>query len=152
MPVYELQEAAEGSLEEFAEIPVDTKVTARLTAIKEETKPFKDDDGNDIKRLQWTFVVTDGEYNNRKIFGDTGVKFVEHPECKLYAWAGSLLGTELPKGFRLNTDDLIGLRADLRVGQKRYTKKGASKETVLPIVEDIFPLSTSGAVGHNDPF
>lgn len=150
MPVYELQDAAEQK--EFPEIPVDTTVVARLASVAEELKPYKDDDGNDIVRLKWVYVITEGEFEGSKVFGDTGIKFAEHPDCKMYAWAGSLLGTELPKGFKLNTDDLIGLRAELRVGQKRYTKKGNTTETVLPIVEDVFPLKTAGAVGHNDPF
>lgn len=108
-------------------IPEDTILEATLLEIKEEEKPFKDDDGLPVVKLAWTFqVVHDGL--ERKVWGETGRDFVQHPDCKFFTWTQEILGTELPRGFAIDTDNLIGEKCRLVIGVRSYIPKGKTEE------------------------
>jgi len=137
-------------------IPEDSILPARVTGVKQITKKFKDDDGNDIHRMEFSFVVEDpdGVYDGQRLWGDTPITFNTHPECRLRAWAQELFGTELPKGFVLDTDDLKDKRCRVVVALKIYQKEG--EEKTRNFVKDLIrpkgggDFAAVGAVGVED--
>lgn len=151
MPIFELEESQ--GPEETGDRPAfkvtifeeDTIVTGDLVDIKEKVAPFKDDDGSEIKRLEFTFRLP--EYNNQRVWGETPLTFTTHPDCKLRGWVQEILGgNELPAGFRLNTDelkDIKGLR--LRLGYRKYFSKKENKNKEVNPVVDVLHARTPGA-------
>lgn len=140
MPTYALGDAPEdykGDVRKpFTLIPEGEILAAKIVEIKEDVKPFTNDDGSPVVKLAWTFQT---EYDNqeRKVWGETGTDFVVHPDCKVYSWTQEALGTELPKGFVLNTDHLIGLPVRVVMGQRTYTKKNETTPRTVNFVADL---------------
>lgn len=124
MPVFTLEESNYAG-----PIPEDEILGAEVIDIKTKEKPFKDDDGNAIVRLEFSFIIKHpgSAWDEQRIWGDTSTTFNDHPNCRLRAWAQELLGQELPKGFRLDTDTLRGLSCRIVVGASSYTKNDEEK-------------------------
>lgn len=107
-------------------------------AVKE--KPFKDDDGNPVKRVEFKFTLQDpgGPHDGNNLWGDTPVRFNTHPDCRLRNWSQALLGQELPAGFNLDLDMLLNQEARLVIGYKEY-KKNDGSEGKRNFVKDLIP-------------
>lgn len=105
MPVIEATES------DFEIIPEGEIVVAKVMEIEE--KEF--DWG---KRLNWRFLVTEGEHQGLNINDGTSPKFSIDPASKLYEWACALLGRTFELGDKIDTDDLIGLPCRIEVGHK----------------------------------
>jgi hypothetical protein len=150
MPVFTLEESNYAG-----PIPDDEILPARVTGVSTRKKPFKDDDGNDIFRVEFAFVIeTPGEaWDGQRIWGDTSTIFTNNPNCKLYAWSQELLGDELPPGYVLDTDNLIGAMGRIVVGRKEYEKDG--KDQVRNYVKDVIRVSGRSApapIDDEEPF
>lgn len=154
MPVFELEES-----NYTGPIPEDEILRAQITGIKVVTKPFKDENNEEIKRVEFAFVVTQSgsQYDGQKIWGDTPTRFNDHPDCRLRAWAQEALGGgELPKGFKLDTDALVGNEVRIVVAQKKYEKDGQDK--VRNYVKDLLRApnsngsSTFSSLDDEEPF
>ncbi|GAC1673009.1 MAG: hypothetical protein NVS9B9_29960 [Ktedonobacteraceae bacterium] len=151
MPQYTLK--APEAAREWEVIPANTELEAEILGIEERTKPFKDDNGKDVVKVNFSFKVTsDGEYKNRRQFGETSTSFVDHPDCKFRAWVKAALGVDsLPQEFVLDTDDLLGLPVRLIIGNK--PKKNADGTTgTRDYVQDVLPIRHSGDVGSADEY
>ncbi len=135
MPVYKPEAVAEGgdvgsdgTRREYEKIPGGTWVDATVVKVAEETKPFKDDDGNEITKVAFTFEFQYGG-QDRKAWGETSTKFVFHPNCKLRNWSQEILATDLPEEFVLNTDHLVGEKCQVLIGYREWeagSKNGRS--------------------------
>lgn len=149
MPIFEMQEPASSPGEERKKIDEDTIVEGELLAVKNKEMPYKDDNGNPVERTEFEFVITDEGFDGRRLWGTTGTKLVDHPDCKLKAWSQEIFGQEFPPGYRLDTDILIGKRARLVVGYREYEKNGEKRWTNS--VKDVIRSRT--AVGaQSNPF
>jgi hypothetical protein len=64
-------------------IPEDTVLPAKVTAVTQRKKPFKDESGNDIWRMEFSFTVEDpsSDYDGTRLWGDTSTLFNNHPDC-----------------------------------------------------------------------
>jgi hypothetical protein len=132
MPVFTLEES------NFAgPIDEDEILAARLVGVKMVKKPFKDDDGNEIHRVEFAFVIETpgGPFDGQKIWGDTSTVFSNNPNCRLYAWAQEILGIELPVGYDLDTEVLVSHDCRVVVGRREYQKDG--KDQVRNFVKDV---------------
>lgn len=125
MPILTLEEANYVGL-----IPEDEVLQARITNVSQRKKPFQAEDGSDIWRMEFSFVIDqpDSPFDGSRIWGDTSTHFNSHPDCKLRAWTGEILGVDLQPGFVLDTDQLAGNRCRVVVGVKKYKKDGEDKE------------------------
>lgn len=155
MATFTLQEPSgsnDGEKRVYTLIPDDVELEAEVKKIEAKTKPFTDDDGNPVVKLEWTFKIIGGEHDGRQIWGETGSKFVKHADCKLYAWSAEVFGAELPDGFTLDTDNLIGEQCRIVTGHRTYTKKGDTEPTTVNNVSQVKRRKTQGAAGFEDPF
>lgn len=152
-------ERAEGAWEP---IP-DNSILSAVTVSAAKTKmPFQDKDtGADVFKVKWTFQVTqDGPFKGRKVEGQTSTAFVNHPECKMYQWAKSLLGSELPEGFVFKTDDVVGIECVLLVNAIEKERRDGTGVWVNNNVVDVrpaqnLPVAVGSAFGGNsaeEPF
>lgn len=148
MPTYELKEEADKVI-----FPEGTIVTAEVVSIKEQEKKSQRT-GKDYKKLQWTFAIqAPGEVHDAQyIYGDTFPDFSTRSDCELRAWAQSIMNVDFPKGFNLNTDDLIGMQCRLSVGWREYDDpKADGKKKATNFVRDVFP-SESAMTFEEEPF
>lgn len=98
--------------------------------------------------LQWWWEVTStDEYNGRKVKGECDPKISNHPRNRFRQWAEALLGREIPVGMMVDSDDLVGLTADITV-KHRADKKDASKK--YEEVDDVIPVGGDGGSGWGD--
>lgn len=112
---------------ELEKIPDGEILQAEVVKVGKQTKPWKDDDGNDVVRVNFEFRVTEeGPFFGRRVWGETPTTFSTHSDCKLRVWIQELLGEDdLPKGFNLKTSMVEGLPCRIAVAQRtnQTTKK-----------------------------
>lgn len=129
-------------------IPEDTIVRARLEEIKEHRFEWTDKKTGERKEghmLQWWWEVTaENEYNGRKIKGECDAKISSHPRNRFRGWAETLLGRELPPGMPIDTDDLVGLSADISI---RHDKDKKDPSKVYERVDEVIPITGAFDVG-----
>lgn len=131
---FELEES------DFAGYIEDDEIYAATVAkVKVVEKPYDDDDGNKVKKVEFKVVLRDdsGVQDGTNLWGETSTKFNTHPDCRLRNWACAVMGTDLPVGYRLDTDVLEGQDVRVVVGLKEYTKDGQTKQRNF--VKDIMP-------------
>lgn len=142
MPVYTMEHTDEADQEDdFKIIPGDMDFTAEVVRIEQKTLPFKDDDGNEIHQLEFSFKIQDnGEYFGHWVKGQAGLPFNDHPRNKLRFWAQNILGgVELNSGFQLNTDDLVGRKCRIHTFVKVY---GPEKDKEITLVDRVYPIES----------
>lgn len=136
-------------------LPEDKIFRAQLVEIKEHSFTWTDRKENPpVERtattLQWWWQVkSSDEYNGRKVKGECDPKLSNHPRNRFRMWAEALLQRELPLGMQIDSDDLVGLTADITV-RHRPDKKDPSKK--YEEVDEVMPVtSTSGGWGTDEP-
>jgi len=124
---------------EFVVIPEDTMVEAELLGMEKKKMPFQDDNGNDVFKVEWTFKITEeGEYKNRRVWGQTSTIFTSHEDCKMRAWVQEILAVdELSPGFKFKTGDLVNEKARIVIGQRSYTTRDGEARTVNTVKDVI---------------
>jgi len=149
----------EGEKKEFDIIPDDTILGAVVVKSEKAVKPYKDDDGNPIIKVEFSFKVTDeGEYRNRRVWGETPTTFTTHPDCKLRAWVQEALAVaELPKDFTFNLADLNDQPVRVVVGVRSWTDKSTGNLQERNYVKDVIrdrdhAEAVASAVPEEEPF
>lgn len=137
MPILEVEES-----NYVGPIPDDEVLIAEVTGVKATVKPFKDDQGNDIERMEFAFVVADetSQFHNTRVWGDTSRTFSNNPNCKLWCWSQAILGQELGVGDQLDTDDLVGEMCRIVVKQRVQKGKDGAEDKIRNYVSDVLPL------------
>ena len=88
--------------------------------------------------LQWWWEVqSTDEYNGRKVKGECNPQLTDNPNNRFRKWAEALLQREIPAGMGLDSDDLVGLTADItirhRPDKKDPDKKWEEVDEVIPV-------------------
>lgn len=133
-------------------IPADTIVRAKLIELKPREINWTDKKTNEAKSktlLEWWWEVQSGEYKDRRIKGECDAKLTNHPGNRFHNWSETLLGRQIPVGMGIDTDDLLGLSADISVGH-RPDKKDPAK--VWEYVDEVMPISGGFAMSEEPPF
>lgn len=127
--IFVLQEAdlSDSDNTTYTPIPEDEILDAEVVSIQKVIKPFKDENGNEIERVEFSFKITDGEYASRKVYGDTPTTFTTHPDCKLRAWVSEILGADIPAGFKFDPDTIVGLPVRIVIGAREANSKKYGK-------------------------
>lgn len=117
-------------------LPEDSIQRARLNEVKFRTFEFTDRQTGEKKTgeiLEWWWEVTrpsaglDDEFIGRRVKGECRPKLTNRPGNKLREWAEALLDREIPVGFALDVDDLVGLEAEIVIGHRPDKKDPAKK-------------------------
>lgn len=133
MPIVKLEES-----KGFELLPEDTIIDATISNIEVSvwTDPVTQESR---KNLNWTFTInTPGEWESKRIWGNTSMVFNTNPNCKLRNWSQSVLNTELDVDYVLDTDDLIGRRVRIVVGHKPGKNK-EGEAVVRQFASDLLP-------------
>jgi hypothetical protein len=133
-----VQDAEDGGVE-AGPIPDDTMANATLigTEIKEQTFPGESEP---TPRMKWKFRIDDDAYLDRYVWGTTGVKIVNHPQCKIYNWAQAVLDiTPLPLNYGFDQPDLWQRRCRVLIGAREGKDKKTGDPRVFNYVEDVLP-------------
>lgn len=94
-------------------------------------------------RFTWEITVPgDGlgyEYIGRRVSGECFAKMSNRDGNKLREWSEAILGREIPVGMTVDTDDLVGLEAEIIIDHEQ-DRKDAKKvwervSAVLPIAD-----------------
>lgn len=153
MPTFELEESTFAGY-----IDDDSIYAANVVGVKLVEKPYTDDDGNKVKKIEFKFALIDedGPHDGDNLWGETPPRFNTHPECKLRNWASAILGSDLPVGYRLDTDVLVGNVVRVVIGKKEYNDKDGNPKT-RNLVKDVMPTADnmarmSSATPDEEPF
>jgi len=133
-------------------IPADTIHRAKLIELKPREINWIDKKTNEPKSktlLEWWWEIQGGEYASRRVKGECDAKLSNHPGNRFHNWAETLLGRQIPVGMGLDTDDLLGLQAEISVGH-RPDKKDPAK--VWEYVDEVMPVSGGFALSDEPPF
>lgn len=130
-------------------LPDDDIQRVRVLTVKVAEKPYKDDDGNNVKKVEFKTVVTSGDHAGSYIWGETPTRFNTHSECKLRNWAQSILGQELPAGYVLDTDVLEGTEVRAIIGYKEYVKNDGTPGK-RNFIKDLMPTREAMANSFED--
>lgn len=124
----------------------DEIMLGQCVGVTVKTKPFKDDDGNPVKKVEFKFTLQDpgGPHDGSNLWGETGLRFNTHPDCRLRNWTQALLGQDLPAGFNLDLDMLLNQEARLVIGYKEY-KKNDGTDGKRNFVKDLLPTKAAMA-------
>lgn len=100
--------------------------------VENSTIPTHRTQGEAVEKLRWKFVINDPgtNYDGMSTIGETGAKPIAAPDCVLWVWAQEVFGQESPSTFRLDTDDLVGRKVQVRIAHRRYQKDGVEKNFV----------------------
>lgn len=129
-------------VEEEKLIPEGEIVRARLEALTEKTIQWTDRDTRQQKQakiLEWNWKVTKGQFAGELVKGSCDAKLTNSEGNRFRQWAEALLQRELTVDNALDTDDLVGLSADIQIGHKPSKKTGR----VFPEVVEVIPISGS---------
>lgn len=146
MPSYELEESNyAGPIEK------DEVFEAEVTRIKEVKEPYQDKQtGADVYKVEFQFVIQDeGPHDGSTLYGKTGTKFNTHPDCKLRNWSAAILNSELPTGYVLDTDTLIGQRCRVIIGAREYQDKKTGEDKIYNFVDDVMPARDAIPAGDD---
>lgn len=120
-------------------IPDGSRLNAVVERAEERESFFKNDDGTVRYEVSFLFKITEtGEWNGTKVFGNTPTTFSTHPDCKLRAWVQEILGgDDLPVGFELNIDDLVGMPVRIVTGVRARKDKNGKVVSEKHYVQDV---------------
>ena len=91
--------------------------------------------------LKWKWEILEGDYAGKWVFGSCDARLSTHPKNAWRNWSETLLGREIPPGMPLDTDDVVGLSANISI-KHRPDKKDPSK--VYVEVDEVMPAGDAG--------
>lgn len=103
-------------------LPDESFHRARLEEIKLRTFTWTDRRSGEEKEgqtLEWWWQITATKYGpqylGRKVKGECNPKLSNRGDNRFRVWAEALLQREIPVGMSIDTDDLVGLEAEILV-------------------------------------
>lgn len=144
MPQYVVEEVPDLT------IPEDTIIRAKLLEIKDKTIEWRDKQTGEPRSavlLEWWWEPTGDEWvlpdgRKRRVKGECDARLSNHPGNKFRTWAEALLNRELTVEMKLDTEDLVGLQADITVKHRTFKGKTGEDRTIEEVFE-VFPLAGS---------
>lgn len=133
-------------------LPEDRIFRAQLKEMKLHTFRWTDrkvspPEEKESSTLQWWWEVqSTDEYNGRKVKGECNPTLSDNPNNRFRKWAEALLQREIPAGMGLDSDDLVGLTADITI-RHRPDKKDPDKK--WEEVDEVIPVTS---LGDEPPF
>jgi len=134
-------------------LPEDSIHRAKLLEIKQRTINWTNAEGpqsRDILEWWWEITHTNlgDEFVGRRVKGECPAKITNASGNRFHNWAETLLGRQIPPGMNIDTDDLIGLQAEISIGH-RQDKKDASK--IWEYVDEVLPVNAAFSLNDQAP-
>ncbi len=133
--------------EKEVRIPEDSIHRARLEEIKLRTFGWTDKrtgDEREAQVLDWWWRITSTTYGDqyvgRRFKSECDAKLSSRSDNRFRMWAEALLGRDIPVGMAVDTDDLVGMEAEIVIG---YQPDRRDKNKTWPYVSDVAPLDGS---------
>lgn len=144
----------ETSGEEYEIIPEDTILEAEVGKVQTVTTKMLDEQtGEPVKQVEFTFLIKDEPYVSRKAWGRTSTKFTTHENCKLRAWVTEIMAVDnLPTGFRLDTDALVGQRCRIVMEVNSWEDKKTGQTKSNNRVKEVIRSRSAGTSFNEEPF
>lgn len=128
-------------------LPDESTHRARLQEIKLRTFSWTDKKTGEEKEsstLEWWWEITSTnlgpQYVGRKVKGECNPKLSNRGDNRFRIWAETLLDREIPVGMSIDTDDLVGLEAEilvnLRDDRKDPDKKWEYVSAIGPVEQN----------------
>lgn len=124
-------------------LPEDSIHRARLEEIKLRIQSYVDKktgEDKEFQSLEWWWEITSTrlgpEYVGRKVKAECNPKLSNRGDNRFRNWAEAILNRQIPVGMAIDTDDLVGLEADIVIGH-RQDKKDRNK--IWEFVSDVAP-------------
>lgn len=142
-----------GEKKEYETIPEGTILETEVLGLEKKVMPYTDDDDQKITKVEFAFrVIEEGDYLNRRLWGQTPTTFSTHEDCKLTAWIKEVLGVEdLPTGFQFSPKDLKGKKVRVEVGVRYYVPKGETDQRAVNFVGDVMKSRSVASVPTSVP-
>lgn len=135
-------------------LPEDSIHRARLDEVELRTFKFTDrktGEEQEGQTLEWWWTITatslGDEFVGRKVKGECAPKMTNRDGNKMRSWAEALLDRQIPVGMSIDTEDLVGLEAEIVIGW-RPDKKDPKRH--WEYVSDVAP--TDGSFQNEPPF
>lgn len=134
-------------------LPEDSIHRARLEEITLRTFTwYKDGVPTEGKTLDWWWQITSTklgpDYIGRRVKAECKPALTNRGDNRFRIWAEALLHREVPVGMAIDTDDLVGLEAEIVIGH-RDDRKDSNKK--WEFVSDVIPLA-EGLQSDEPPF
>lgn len=141
---------------DFEVIPEGTILQVKITkAVVETTKMTDETTGEPVKQVVFTFAIQDEPYltDKRLLWGRTSTTFSNHEKCRLYQWVKGIMSvSELPPGFTLNLQSLVGSACRVEVSVDTFDDKkqpvnedGTYKRRSVNKVKNVIPARSTRA-------
>jgi hypothetical protein len=137
-----------------AQLEEDSIHEAVLQAVSYKT--FDWNDGGTKKtgeKLEWQWEITSSKYGpefvGRQVRGECKPVMSNWDGNKFRSWAEALMGREIPVGMEIETDDLVGLKAEIVIGL-RTDRKDPTKS--WPFVADVIGSDYTPGGNSMPPF
>jgi hypothetical protein len=131
-------------------VPEDTIIVARLAEIKPRLMEWTDKTTQEKKSKQrvefWWQVISPERYNTRRLKGECDAKIDKGGQ--FHSWAEAILDRQIPIGMGIDTDDLVGLNAEITV-RHRKSKDGTK---TFEEVDVVMPASAASVAMDKPPF
>ncbi len=100
------------------------------------------------KKWSWTFQVTDGDYAGSSAKIETFPEL--YPGSDNHNIISALLGRELQKGEKVNTDQYLGMFCTFEVSHRSFN--GRNGEKTIAEVTQVYPDQQNMAASSQPPF
>lgn len=132
-------------------VPEDTIIRCQLVEIKPKMINWNDKQTGEAKSRQmlefWWQVKAPERFSARKLKGECDAKLTNHPDNRFRQWAEALLDRQIPVGMGIDTDDIVGLTADVTVRHEK-SKDG---QRIFERVDMVMPASGGGIDQSSTP-
>lgn len=149
--LFVLEESVE---QEYELIPEDTILEAKVTKVQVVTTKMTDENtGEPVKQVEFTFVIQDEPYKDRKAWGRTSTKFTTHEKCRLRAWVNEIMAVDaLPTGFKLDLQGLVGSRCRIVMEVNSWEDKKTQEPKANNRVKEVIRSRSSRPAAPEEPF
>jgi hypothetical protein len=123
---------------EWVNLPDQSLVAAKLVGFEETEFQYRDKETNQeetAERYTWFFEVTEGgQFNGRRLRGQTSRLFTIHENCKAMNWAIALVGRNIEDGENINPEDLFGSPCRVVTEQSSEDSQGRVWDNVVDVL------------------
>ena len=115
------QTATKSDAEKFPALPDGEIVNAHVQRCQMRQAPDWRDYGQEVA---FAFVIDDGPYKGRWMWGQTEARLDDDPSCTLTSWIKALIGVStLPDDFEFIEDEYVGDHMTCKIQVRRYYSK-----------------------------